>query len=88
MENREVNKFETHDVDLAAYLMLEGFKFIEAVKDSRSAELKPRVLMRFFDEKGTARDIEKVFMGSNIKRYRDFHKYLLKSIHRCLKGIE
>ena len=86
MENREVNKFETYDVDLAAFLMLEGLKFIEVTKDPKS--VKPRVLMRFFDEKGTARDLERVFMGSEYKKYRDYHKYLLKSIHRCIKGLD
>lgn len=84
---REVPTFETHDVDLAAFLMLEGLKFIECVIDPKITQSKPRVLIRFFDEKGTARDLERAFMSSNIKRYRDFHKYLLKSIHRTLKGL-
>ena len=84
---KEVNKFETHDVDLAAYLMLEGLKYIESVRDPNAPPTKPRVLMRFFDERGVARDLEKVFMGSNIKKYREFHKYLLKDIHRTLKGL-
>jgi hypothetical protein len=78
--------FSTHDVDLAAYLMLQGLKFIECKVDE-SPGAKPRVLMRFFDEKDIARDLEKVFMGSDLKKYRDFHKYLLRDIHRTLKGL-
>lgn len=81
-----MKEFSTHDVDLAAFLMLQGLKFIECKKDE-SPGSKPRVLMRFFDEKEVARDLERVFMGSDIKKYRDFHKYMLKEIHRTMKGI-
>jgi len=83
----EVSKFSTYDVDLAAFLMLNGFKFIECVIDEPKSP-KPRVLLKFFDEKNNARDLERIFMGSEIKKYREYHKYLLKSIHRCLKGID
>lgn len=81
-----VKEFSTYDVDLAAYLMLQGLKFIEC-KTDESPGTKPRVTMRFFDEKEVARDLERAFMGSEIKKYRDFHKYLLRDIHRTLKGI-
>jgi hypothetical protein len=83
---KQIKTFETYDVDLAAYLMLQGLKFIECKLDDAPGT-KPRVIMRFFDEKEAARDLEKVFMGSPEKKYRDFHKYLLRDIHRTLKGI-
>lgn len=76
--------FQTHDVDLAAYLMQEGFKYIEAVpEESPKNPSNPRILFRFFDEKQNARDIEQVFMRSEIKRYQDCRKYLLKEVHRA-----
>lgn len=81
----EIPKFETYDVDLAAFLMLEGIKYIECVVEDQGPSSKPRVLMRFFDELGKARDLERVFMGSEIKKYRDYHRYLLKEIHRSIK---
>lgn len=86
---KEIKTYETYDVDLAAYLMFQGLKFIECKPDLIPAigSAKPRVLMRFFDEKEAARDLEKVFMGSDFKKYRDYHKYLLRDIHRILKGI-
>jgi hypothetical protein len=84
---KDIAFFETHDVDLAAFLMLEGLKFIECRIDPSAVTIKPRVLIRFFDEKGKARDLERIFTGSQIKKYRDFHKYLLKEIHRSLKGL-
>lgn len=83
---KQVKTFETYDVDLAAYLMLQGLKFIECKMDE-SPGTRPRVIMRFFDEKEVARDLEKVFMGSEIKRFKDYHRYLLKDVHRTLKGI-
>jgi hypothetical protein len=66
--------------------MLQGLKFIECKLDETSGS-KSRVLMRFFDEKEVARDLEKIFMGSEVKKFRDLHKYLLREIHRTLKGI-
>jgi len=85
---KQVSKFETYDVNLAAFLMLQGVRFIETVIDPKTQPHKPRVLMRFFDEKGIARDLERVFMGSDFKNYEDYRKYLLKSIHRTLKGLD
>ena len=87
MKAKEIATFETYDVDLAAFLMLEGLKFIECSLDPTYTQGRPRVLMRFYDEKGTARDLERAFATSNYKRYRDLHKYLLKDIHRTLRGI-
>lgn len=81
-----IKTFETHDVDLAAYLMQQGLKYIECKLDEHSSS-KPRVIMRFFDEKEVARDLERAFMGTEIWKFRSYHKYLLKDIHRKLKGF-
>lgn len=83
---KALKTFETYDLDLAAFLMLQGLKHIECKLDETPGA-KPRVIMRFFDEKEVARDLEKVFMGSDVKKFRDYHKYLLRDIHRTLKGI-
>ena len=80
----KINEFTTYDVDLAAFLMLQGLKFIECVLEPG---IKPRVVMRFFDEKQVARDLERVFMGTEVKRYRDLHKYLLREIHRTMREV-
>lgn len=86
--NKASKTFETFDIDLAAYLMLEGLKFIEAVPEEILTNSdKPKIKMRFFDEKEVARDLEKVFMGSPVKRFNDFRKYLLREVHRTLRGI-
>jgi hypothetical protein len=77
--------YETHDCDLAAYLMFSGLKFIECELENQG--VKPRVKLRFFDEKEIARDLERTFMSSEVKRFRDMQKYLLKQIHMTMKGL-
>ncbi len=80
---KNVPIFETTNVDLAAFLMFEGIKYLECKADrSQGKEL---VLLRFLDEKQNCRDLERVFMGSNYKRYRDLIKYLLKEVHAKLR---
>ena len=74
------NIFETSNVDLGAFLLLEGIPFIECKKASQEV-----IVMCFSDEKKNCRDLERVFMGSEYKRYRDFNKYLLKEIHSKLR---
>ena len=85
---KDINMFQTHDVDLAAFLMLEGLKFVESVLDTSYTQGKPRVVMRFIDDKNVARDLERAFMSSQIKRFTDFRRYLLKDVHRTLNGIK
>lgn len=87
MAGKDIPVFETFDLDLAAYLMLEGLKYIECKLDKSYTVGKPRVLICFYDEKGKARDLERVFIASDFYKYRTFHKLLLKDIHRSIKGI-
>jgi len=75
--------YETKNVDLAAFLMFEGIKFLEC-RVERGAG-KDLVVMRFLDDKTVCLDLERVFMTSDFKRYRDLVKYLLKEVHRKLK---
>lgn len=80
---KKVPIFETTNVDLAAFLMFEGIKFIEC--DRAGSVGKDIVVLRFLDEKENCRDLERVFMGSDMKRYRDLVKYLLKEVHAKLR---
>lgn len=75
--------FETKNVDLAAFLMFEGIKFLECRTEASTN--KPLVVLRFLDEKQNCLDLERVFMNSNYKRYRDLTKYLLREIHSKLR---
>ena len=88
MNPQKPKEFTTYDADLAAFLMLHGLKFIECLLDVTTTGHSQRVLLRFFDEKDVARDLERVFMASEVKRFADYKKYLLREIHRTLKGIK
>lgn len=78
------NVFETTDLDLGAFLMLHGLVFagIIGLEGNRP---KPKVVMQFLDEKQNARDLERVYMTSSEKRFRDLNKYLLREAHQALK---
>lgn len=81
-EFKEPRIFETQNVDLASFLMLEGIKLLECSKD----KLNPKVIiLRFIDEKSNCLDLERVYLGSDFKKYRDINKYLLSKIHQALK---
>lgn len=84
MENvKNVSIFETTSVDLAAFLMFEGIKYLESrIEKTLGKEI---VVMRFLDDRQNARDLERVFMNSDLKRYRDIVKYLLKEVHIKLR---
>lgn len=82
----EVGKvFETSNLDLGAYLMLEGVRYLGCRIEIESQKRKPLAVMQFHDEKLNARDLERVFMTSTEKRYRDLTKYLLKEVHKEIK---
>jgi hypothetical protein len=80
---KEVKIFETSNVDLATFLMLEGIKLLECVKSQSNAKI---VTIRFLDEKVNCLDLERVYLNSNYKRFRDINKYLLSKIHEALRS--
>jgi hypothetical protein len=74
--------YETSNVDLAAFLLLEDVKLLECVASDQGRNI---VIMRFLDSKENCLDLERIFLNSNYKRYRDLNKYLLKRIHETLR---
>jgi len=79
------NVFETADLDLGAFLMLHGLKFLDSRVELEGSRQKPKAIMRFDDEKTNARDLERVFMTSSEKRFRDLNKYLLREAHKSIR---
>lgn len=75
--------YETSDTDLAAYLMLEGLKYIEAIPDPKNPK---KAVLRFWDEKNIALDLERNYLKSTEKQYQDCRKFLLKDVHRSLRS--
>lgn len=81
---KEARVFETANLDLAAFLMLQGLEYMDCRVSFDEKQKKPKAVMRFKDLKQNARDLERIFINSNEKRYRDLTKYLLKEVHRAV----
>jgi len=79
------NIFETTDLDLGAFLMLHGLEFKGSRVELTGTQQKPKAIMQFNDAKQNARDLERVFMTSSEKRFRDLNKYLLREAHRSIR---
>lgn len=79
---KETHIYETQNVNLATFLMLEGIKLIECRRSSN----KKVIIMRFLDEKRTCIDLERVYLGSPYKKYGDIYKYLLSKVHEALRS--
>ena len=77
-----VRVYETTNVDLASFLILEGIKLLECRMQDRGRKI---VVLRFLDEKQNFLDLERVYLGSEFKKYRDINKWLLKKIHETLR---
>lgn len=78
----EMNIFETTNVDLASFLMFEEIKLLECRRDGTNHRV---VVFRFLDEAQNCLDLERVYLSSNFKKFRDINKYLLKKIHATLR---
>jgi hypothetical protein len=68
--------FETQNVDLATFLIKEGIKFLECQRLETNRKI---VTLRFLD-------LERVYLNSEYKKFRDINKYLLSKIHEVLRN--
>lgn len=78
----EASIYETTNVDLGSFLILEGIKLLECQKKDQGSKV---VVMRFLDEAQNCMDLERVYLNSEYKKFRDINKYLLKKIHNTLR---
>jgi hypothetical protein len=79
---KEARIFETQNVDLASYLLMEGIKLLEIQKSDRNPKI---AVIRFIDEKSNCLDLERTYLNSEFKKYRDINKYLLSKIYEALR---
>lgn len=78
----ETKIYETTNSDLASFLIFEGVKLLEC----RTSEGPRKVVtMRFLDLNQNCLDLERVFLNSEYKRFRDINKWMLKKIHETLR---
>lgn len=81
-DKRSAAIYETRDVDLGTFLLYEGVKILEC----KPLETQKNVIiMRFLDDKDICRDLERVYINSEFKRFRDLNKWLLSKIHETLR---
>jgi len=85
VESRDPSIFETPNLDLGAFLMLEGIKYVGCRITMDPHREEPKAVLKFLDEKMNCRDLERLFMVSREKRYREINKFLLKDIHSEIK---
>lgn len=78
----ESNIFETTNADFGTFLVLEGIKLLECKMNDSSKKV---VVMRFLDESQNCLDLERVYLNSECKKYRDINKWLLKKIHKIIR---
>jgi hypothetical protein len=79
---KDVLIFETQNVDLATFLMLEGIKLIECKRSESNSKV---IILRFLNEKQNCLDLERAYLSSPYKKFRDINKYLLSKIHEALR---
>lgn len=74
----DIKIFETTNVDLSAYLMMEGIKLLECQVKDRNRGI---IVMRFLDDAQNCLDLERVFISSESKKLMDTKRYLLNKIY-------
>ena len=79
---KECPIFETQNVDLATFLIMEDIKLLECKRSDSNRRI---VIFRFVDDKQNCIDLERVFLNSDFKKFRDINKYLLSKVHQILK---
>lgn len=82
INQKDIRIFETQNVDLATFLMLMEVKLLEVKKSETKRNV---VVLRFIDEKQNCLDLERVYLNSEYKKFRDINKYLLSKIHEALR---
>ena len=84
MDINEGSIFTTTNVDLATFLIMQEIKLLEvAIHDPK----RKIIAFRFLDEKLNCLDLERVYLNSEYKKFRDVNKYLLSKVHEKLREI-
>jgi hypothetical protein len=74
----EQKLYKTKNTDLAAFLLLEGIELETLEKNSQAPT---DIVLVFRDPKSKCLDLERIFISSREKKFRDLHRYLLKQVH-------
>ena len=82
----ENNYFFTESVDLAAFLAMNDLRYVGYTTDLDISSERLKGVLKFEDPRGIARDLERAFLNSEFKKYRDMNKYFLKQVHMACKS--
>lgn len=88
MNQKPSKIYETADVDLASFLCLHDVQYLDCRVESDPRSGRARAIIRFVDDKQNARDLERVFLTSEFKKYRDINKFLLKEVHKACDQVK
>jgi len=77
--------FATDNLALAPYLFNEGLKYLGLTKGIGKNQ-KPKIIFIFDDPKNIGKDLEKAFLNSNEKKYRDSMHYFRSQIQKALNN--
>jgi len=82
--NKE-GKFITDNLALAPYLFNEGLHYLGLTRGIGKNQ-KPKIIFIFEDPKNIGKDLEKAFLNSREKRYRDSMHYFRSQIQKALNN--
>lgn len=79
--------FETDNVDLGSYLLINDVKYLDCRVETDARSGRAKAILRFIDTRQNARDLERMFLTSDFKKYRDLNKFLLKEVHKACENV-
>lgn len=82
----EERTFKTDSLALAPYLLNKGLKFIKAINGAGKNN-KRRILFIFEDPANVGKELERSFLNSDEKRYKDSLHYFRNQIKICQDKI-
>jgi len=80
-----MNIFKTDNLALAPYLLNEDLEYL-GVEIGPGKNNKQKVIFVFSDIKNIGKDLERAFLNSREKRYRDSMHYFRSQIQKAMNG--
>lgn len=80
-----MSTFRTDNLALAPYLLNEELTYL-GIERGIGKNNKPKVVFIFNDPKQIGRDLERAFLNSREKRYRDSMHYFRSQIQKALNN--
>jgi len=79
-----MSEYSTDNIAIAAYLDLNGLRFIRV--ELKPSSIKRTVVFIFEDSRNIAQDLERAFRNSREKNYRDSLLFFRNEVFKVLNG--